>query len=86
MIFDVWEIKLRKKSRILNALFNIPFYRFPDNWHKHPWVSGVLCKFGRHEYEYERMDGPNSAILFCLRCCKRKKSTNLGTNRIWNGK
>jgi len=48
------------------------YLRFIDNWHKHPLVSRLLCKLGRHDYHFDRMDGPH-AILFCFYCLKGRR-------------
>lgn len=51
------------------------YYSFRTNWHKHPWVTRVLCWFDRHDYELDEVTGPNSATLSCFYCEKRKHST-----------
>ncbi|KKM97497.1 hypothetical protein LCGC14_1167480 [marine sediment metagenome] len=49
------------------------FYRHIDNWHAHPWISKILCKIGRHDYEFVWMDG-DYGILSCFYCEKRRSS------------
>ena len=65
--------KMMKRMR--KVIDNAAFYKVVGNWHKHPLASKVLCWFGRHDYEYQRMDGPGSAILYCFYCMQRKRSS-----------
>lgn len=54
-------------------------YRFHDNWHKHPWISPILCWLGRHDYELEETHDFWSATLYCVCCDKKKHSTNVSS-------
>jgi hypothetical protein len=63
--------------RIQNWLENRWGYlRFVDNWHKHPVVSKLLCKVGRHDYEFMKAEErPNGEIYGHLECfyCESKR-------------
>ena len=55
---------------------SICYYAYIDNLHKHPIISKVMCKLGRHDYEVDVSTGPREAVLFCMRCGVRKHSKN----------
>lgn len=60
------------KERIL-------YYRYVDNWHKHPWLSHIMCRLGRHDMEfdsvlYDRRGAPEGAQLQCFYCERYKCS------------
>jgi hypothetical protein len=57
----------------------ITYYRFIDNWHKFQPLSRLMCKFGRHDYEYfdTLYDGdgiPNGVLMERFYCERRKSS------------
>lgn len=57
----------------------ITYYRFVDNWHKHPYVSRVLCRMGAHDVEhfdtlYDTDGEPEGSLLECFYCGHRKQS------------
>lgn len=56
------------------------YLRYNTNWHKHPWLSAIMCWFGRHDYE-ARFIAEDSAMLECFYCLHRKNSfaPNKGT-------
>jgi hypothetical protein len=65
---------------------SLNFYKHIDNWHKHPWISKLLCKIGRHNYEFMWMDG-DSGILQCFYCSQKCRShTDLGNCKYCGGK
>ncbi len=45
-----------------------------DNWHKHPWVSKIMCRMGRHDHEFFYMSDDTTARLQCFYCGRRKDS------------
>jgi hypothetical protein len=55
----------------MSLLSSIRYYFHVTNWHKHPWVSPLLCRLGRHDYELER------GVLTCF-YCRHKKSPGSG--------
>jgi hypothetical protein len=57
----------------------VGYMRAPENWHKHPRISNLLCRLGRHDYELfaVKVDGNKkaSADLICFYCGHSKNST-----------
>jgi hypothetical protein len=51
---------------------NWNFYRYRTNWHKHPWISPILCWIGRHDYEFVYIKGI-TVKLECFYCGQRKQ-------------
>lgn len=47
---------------------------FVDNWHKHPVMSKMMCKMGRHDYEFESVGNGGWGVLYCFYCEKKKSS------------
>lgn len=55
------------------------YLAYVDNWHKHPWISKIMCKLGRHDYESsgDVLTQPNGEVhvqLYCFYCPHRKIS------------
>jgi hypothetical protein len=49
------------------------YLRFVDNWHKHPIVSRIMCKMGRHDFELRELRN-GSAVLECFYCGRLRES------------
>jgi hypothetical protein len=45
-----------------------------SNIHKHPLVSKIMCKLGRHDYEFLFMLDKRTARMECFYCGHRKNS------------
>jgi hypothetical protein len=54
------------------------FYRYLGNWHKHPWISALMCKMGRHDYELNKSFPEKKTVELECWYCGHTKST------IWN--
>lgn len=62
------------QQRVERVRDQIGFYRFATNWHKHPFLSMIMCYCGRHDYEYEStsynshgvIDGARLKCFYCL--------------------
>ncbi len=50
---------------------------YVDNWHKHPKISNIMCKMGRHDYEFDRLDEHGGGLLYCFYCEKVKSSKHV---------
>jgi hypothetical protein len=58
------------------------FYLHRTNWHSWPPLSRLLCRLGRHDYEFVRTevtehvhsDDTKWGILECIYCGQLKKS------------
>ena len=51
----------------------LKFYRFIDNRHKLPIIRTILCKIGRHGYEFVRVFPIfQYAELECFYCAHKK--------------
>jgi len=48
--------------------------RVRENWHKHPWISRLMCWLGRHDYEFVEMVNYRTARLSCFYCERKKHS------------
>lgn len=59
--------------RIEDLMGNYGYLRIIDNWHKHPVMSKIMCKLGRHDYECSEIIG-EYASLYCFYCDKTKHS------------
>lgn len=46
-----------------------------DNWHKHPWISKLMCELGRHDYELDSIESCRTVDLYCFYCGTTKTST-----------
>lgn len=51
---------------------NLNFYRF--NPHSIPFVSKLLCKMGRHDFELMKVLDKDSVVLECFYCLHKKTS------------
>lgn len=55
---------------------------FVDNIHKHPLVSKIMCKLGRHDYIYvESLKNGEIGVLECFYCMKRLHCLKLSTGK-----
>ena len=51
------------------------YYMFVTNWHKHPWISKLCCKIGRHDYELNKSFPEKKIIeLECWYCGHSKQT------------
>ena len=58
----------------------IGYYKFQDNWHNLPYLSQLLCKIGRHDYEAlavgkGKKSSKREVVLICMPCGHLKTST-----------
>lgn len=64
----------------MKSIYNkIRFYRFATNIHKQNSISNIMCKFGRHDYEfkeivYNHQGYPIGGLLECFYCLHQKRS------------
>lgn len=62
----------------LDYIFTYPpdsqFGVLVDNIHKHPVVSKLLCRIGRHDFQYIQTYNPGVALLECFYCKKQHSS------------
>jgi hypothetical protein len=66
-------------ERLKSYWERITYYQFIDNWHKFQPLSKLMCRAGRHDYEYfdtlYDQDGiADGALLYCFYCERQKKS------------
>lgn len=50
------------------------FWSHRSNWHSHPWISPIMCKLGRHDYEPYLWEN-DRVWMECFYCLHRKSST-----------
>lgn len=55
----------------------IKFYQVKENWHKHPFISKIMCSLGRHDYEfvdaiYDSQGDVTGAQVKCFYCLHKK--------------
>ena len=61
--------------RIEDLMGNYGYLTIIDNWHKHPVISKIMCKLGRHDYEgYEIIPNQKVVMLNCFYCDHKKQS------------
>ncbi len=46
-----------------------------ENVHKIRFIAKLLCKIGRHDFEYAQSYGVRTALLQCVYCGREKSST-----------
>jgi hypothetical protein len=68
---------------------SVSYLWFKDNWHKHPWISKLLCAIGRHDFEYSEtlyddQDDARGAKLVCFYCEQVRNSVSCQSNKINN--
>jgi hypothetical protein len=67
----------------LKRFYNrINHYMIIDNIHKHPYVSELMCKLGRHDFEYsstvyDDQGDPIGATLECFYCLRKRNSRKI---------
>lgn len=71
---SIASIKMDIEDKIMDSKFG--YLRYIDNWHKVWIISNMMCKLGRHDYEFEKMDN-GGAVLYCFYCEKKKHSINV---------
>ena len=49
------------------------YLRQLSNWHKHPWISKLMCAMGRHDFEVSQL-GARWVLLHCFYCGRCKRS------------
>lgn len=59
----------------LMAATGLGFYSHMTNWHKHPLISSLLCKIGRHDYECTK----ETNILYCFYCGHLRHSVDVSS-------
>ena len=74
--YDVLNLINNIQDNIDEYLESKPYgyLRFIDNWHKHPKISKIMCKMGRHDYEFDNCDKDGYGCLLCFYCDNKKKS------------
>jgi hypothetical protein len=60
-------------KKIENLIGALGFFRHVDNWHRLPGLRRLLCRLGRHDWEY-RQRVRDGVELECFECGKRKRS------------
>lgn len=66
---------------------NLYAYTYLDNWHKQPFISKLMCRLGRHDFEFENvlLDVDGNIEGGCLECfyCERGRHSyhSLGTTK-----
>ncbi len=66
-------------KKVVNWFWELPiingfaYFRHRTNWHKHPWISYLMCRLGRHDYEAYLWDGED-VWMECFYCLYRKRS------------
>jgi hypothetical protein len=67
---------------------SVSYLWFRTNWHKHPWLSKLMCYCGRHDFELseiiydEQNGGIIGATLVCFYCEHYKNSRPSQFNKI----
>lgn len=60
-------------QKIRNKLESYNYLRYLDNWHKVPIISRMMCKMGRHDYEFISADS-DGGLLECFYCERKRLS------------
>jgi len=60
-------------ARIRGWVERHAYLRFVDNWHKWPPLSRLMCKLGRHDFEFSHTEG-EWGVLECFYCERKRKS------------
>jgi hypothetical protein len=61
-------------KRLREWIENHAYLRFVDNWHKWPPLSWLMCKLGRHDFEFSHIEDDDWAVLECFYCERKRKS------------
>jgi len=53
---------------------NFLYFQHVDNRHALPYVGDLICRIGRHDYEFDGLTDTGYGKLYCMRCGHVKRS------------